>query len=54
MKYYLIEFVYEGWCQGPERMRVTELVYANSYNEAVKKIAQVRSGAREFKNMTIE
>ena len=54
MKQYLISFVYEGWCQGPERMHDTILVSANSYDEAVEKIKRNYERATGFVDKTLD
>ncbi len=54
MNYYLIEFDYDGWCQGPETMHKTVLVQAMSSEIAEEKIRGTYENARYLENNTLE
>jgi hypothetical protein len=53
-KQFLLEFDYEGWCQGPEKMHTMVLVYATSFDDAVLKLRKEYDMVKNVKNRTIE
>jgi hypothetical protein len=50
---YLIKFIYDGWCQGYEKMDETLLVTALSYKTACVRIKEEYDNARGFVNKTL-
>jgi len=53
MNIYLIRFRYTGWCQGPEDMTETVLVYAYSFGQACEKIKMKYEDVRDIENLTL-
>lgn len=54
MKYFLIRFKYDHWCQGYEDAYETVLVKETTFDFACRSIKAKYRNAREFENLTIE
>ena len=53
MKYYLIGFTYDHYCQGYEDADLTVLVEERSFMKACEKIIGKYKNARNFENLTL-
>lgn len=53
MKYYLIRFKYDHYCQGYEEEYETVLVRESTFEFACKSIKAKYENARDFENLTI-
>jgi len=53
MRYFLIRFQYDHWCQGYEDAYETVLVEETNFDDACEKIKDKYRNARDFENLTL-
>ena len=53
MKYFLIQFTYDHYCQGYEDVTTTILVHETTFDFACRSIKAKYENARDFVNLTI-